>query len=861
MVNAALSLAKCGLRVFPVHGVTADGSGPTCCTCGLPGCSSIGKHPIARGWQEQATTATERVAELWRKHPWANVGIACGNGLAVVDIDGDTGRLSLEALEQRHGRLPKTWRVRTGGGGQHIYFRCEKDLPNRVRFAPGMDARSQGGLVVGPGSVHASGGCYKWEPGHSPQDAELAEMPQWLFDAVLGAAALNPAATTKPSARDILERYLGRAQPGCRNEVGFALACQLRDNGVSQSEAACLLREYAARVPGDGYSVAEALASVEQAYGRPPREPWATPAAADRPEGALPGAGPDALPLTDLGNAERLIRAHGENLRFDADAGRWLRWIGTHWEADTTGGIQRLAAQVVRRMYGLLPDIADRSTADSWFAHIRRSESQQRLQAMVSLAATLDGVPVTSVELDSNPWLLTCKNGTVDLRTGRLLPHSREHLITRCLPVDYTADADCPTWLRFLNAVFGGDKELIDFVQRAIGYSLTGDTSEQCFFFLHGGGSNGKSTLLSVLREILGDHHRKVGTDTLLDRTDSTIPNDLARLRGARVVTAIEAKPGRKLAETLVKELTGGDAITARFLRQEYFEFVPTFKLWLACNHLPTIDGQDCAIWRRIRLIPFNVTFSPPESGQPPYQDKMLLPKLRAEYPGILAWGVRGCLEWQERGLREPKAVIAAVEGYQGDMDVLGDFLADCCDIHPGARVKAAELYAAYMAWAESEGERFPLSKRAFGLRLGERGTFQRVSVHGCRYWTGLELKQGSAGGERAPKAPIFSDSPINSHDRENMKLTGNPDLSVPSVPEPSSLSVNPPAEAPEPDIMAALEKRGMIATEPGDSLKTCSNCGDPVEPCPNLDVPGWMSYACAACGHTANYEQKGGDR
>jgi putative DNA primase/helicase len=273
-------------------------------------------------------------------------------------------------------------------------------------------------------------------------------------------------------------------------------------------------------------------------------------------------------------------------------------------------------------------------------------------------------------------------------------------------------------------------------VHAASGYTLTGDTREQIFFILHGCGSNGKSTFIMALRDIFGDYETKTSTDTLIEK-NSNNTNDIAALRGARLVNAIETSAGKRLAEALVKELTGQDAVSARFLYQEFFTFVPVFKLWLACNHVPVIQGQDHGIWRRVRLVPFGVQFREPEEPVGPYKDKALPEKLRAEYEGILAWLVRGCLDWQEGGLQTAKAVKAATGKLQQDMDVLGGFLAECCAFEKNAEVSAKMLYSAYCQWAEGNREK-PLSQRWFGLRLSERGTCERIHRRTGWFWIGV---------------------------------------------------------------------------------------------------------------------------
>ncbi|MEN6371754.1 MAG: phage/plasmid primase, P4 family [Armatimonadota bacterium] len=446
------------------------------------------------------------------------------------------------------------------------------------------------------------------------------------------------------------------------------------------------------------------------------------------------------FPLTDLGNSERLIAAYGSDLRYDVNSGKWLVWNGRVWEPDNTGQVNRMARQVIRSMYALLQDCSTQAERDALYSHIRKSESAPRLAAMVELAKYCPNIPVQSSDLDDDKWSLNCLNGTMDLRTGKIAPHRRENLITKLVPVEYDESAACPTWERFLSEIFDNDSELITFVQKAAGYGLTGDTSEQCFFMLHGNGSNGKSTFLTVIREILADYHRKTGTDTLLDKEAGGPTNDIARLRGARFVSAIEAKPGKKLAEALVKELTGNDVISARFLHHEFFEFVPEFKLWLACNHLPHIDGQDNAIWRRIRLIPFKVQFQDTGTSAGPYKDMMLPDKLRMEYSGILAWMVQGCLLWQSERLGAPSAVKEATNKYQSDMDVLSDFFDECCVIGTQYKSKSSELYNIYAEWSRARGEKYPLSNRTFSQRLEERNQFQKYDSAGCKWWRGIGI-------------------------------------------------------------------------------------------------------------------------
>jgi putative DNA primase/helicase len=328
---------------------------------------------------------------------------------------------------------------------------------------------------------------------------------------------------------------------------------------------------------------------------------------------------------------------------------------------------------------------------------------------------------------------LNVANGTLDLKAGTLHPHRREDLLTKLTPIRFEPAASAPSWDAFLLGIFDGDTGLIRFVQRAVGYSLSGSTREQVLFLAHGSGANGKSTFLETIREAAGEYAQQAPPEMFLEQRAGTIRNDVARLPGARLVTAVETGEDRRLAEPLVKQLTGGDMVAARHLYRDYFEFGPQCKAWLATNHRPEIRGTDEAIWRRIRLIPFTVTIPEDE------RDPNLLETLRAELPGILAWAVAGCLDYLQHGLGAPEAVTAATAGYRADMDVIGTFLDECCVLGTHARAKAVDLYQTYITWADAAGERDRLTKKDFGQRLAERGFAKERDMH-ARWWRGVRI-------------------------------------------------------------------------------------------------------------------------
>jgi putative DNA primase/helicase len=451
------------------------------------------------------------------------------------------------------------------------------------------------------------------------------------------------------------------------------------------------------------------------------------------------------LPLTDLGLAERLVDKYGQSMRYCHPWGKWLCWDGKRWRIDESGMAMRLAKLTVRAIYLEAAAAETKEEADALGAFARRSESRARIEAMLALAQSEPGIPVMPEELDANPWLLNMGNGTYDFGNGgEQREHRREDLITKLVSVDYDPKADCPTWRAFLDRVLARKQPLICFLQRTVGYACTGSTRERVIFILFGTGRNGKSTFLEVIGTLLGDYAQATPTETLLARRDTGIPNDVAKLKGARFVSTVETDQGARLAEAKLKALSGRDPIPARFMRGEWFTFMPEFKLLLATNHKPVIRGTDAAIWDRIRLIPFEVRI--PEAEE----DQELPTKLRAELPGILAWAVQGCLDWQHNGLGTPSEVRVATNQYRAEMDTLADFLEDLCVVGTGLKSTAGALYDEYKKWCDGAGEKY-VRQKEFGQQLDERGfTRGREGKDRTRIWIGIGLR----GSEQASELP-----------------------------------------------------------------------------------------------------------
>lgn len=440
------------------------------------------------------------------------------------------------------------------------------------------------------------------------------------------------------------------------------------------------------------------------------------------------------LNLTDLGNAERLIQQQGQDLLYCQAWKSWLVWDGTRWKKDDSGEVERRAKLTVRAIPGEMEAVVSYKLKEEIAKHAIRSEAAQRIEAMIRLARFDSSVVVKPDEFDADAYLLNCQNGVIDLRTGQIMEHQRDHRHLKQAQAIHDPAATAPTWEAFLNKIMGGNPNLIGFIQRAVGYSLLGSAEKQVAFFLHGKGSNGKSTFLELLRFLLGDYALNTPTSTLMRKKDSSgINNDVARLMGARLVTAIETDENQHLSEATIKSLTGNDTITARYLYAENFDFKPVCKIWLACNHKPIITGTDIGIWRRIRLIPFTVTI--PDSEKDPY----LSLKLQAELSGILNWALEGCLQFLEQGLGEPAEVMEAGNKYRTEMDSIATFIEDCCIKHDSAVASANALYMAYQKYTTENGD-FPVAPKKFGVQLADMGFVSHRGTNGTRIWRKIGL-------------------------------------------------------------------------------------------------------------------------
>jgi len=455
--------------------------------------------------------------------------------------------------------------------------------------------------------------------------------------------------------------------------------------------------------------------------------------------------------LTDSGNAERFVRHHKARMRYDWNRGLWLCYDGKRWNVETGNEIAgRLAFETARA----IPEEAEgRSYEDrhKLLLWAERTEGAARLEAMLRVARSLPPMGSYAHQYDKGDLVLNCANGTLSLRTGKLAKHKPEDMLTKLCPVAYDPEATLPLWDDFLNTVTQGHEATKDFLQTAVGYSLTGDTREDKLFLVHGPAASGKSTFLEAVKSTLGDYAMSLDFESLVQRQQvGGARSDIARLAGARFVISIEVEEGKKLAEALVKSLTGGDTIVARHLYKDLFEFRPQCKLWLACNDAPRVSDTDTGMWRRILRVPFEHVI-PRADRQPAVKTILRDPEMAG--PAILAWIVRGCQRWQKDGLLVPERIEEATENYRQDQDPIRDFLEDECEFGPECWIVAADLRQQYEQWAKAAGLRYPLGPKEFNRRLESRKCYRKArrvyndlgTEKVVKCWHGIALSEGGS--------------------------------------------------------------------------------------------------------------------
>jgi putative DNA primase/helicase len=441
------------------------------------------------------------------------------------------------------------------------------------------------------------------------------------------------------------------------------------------------------------------------------------------------------LQFTDSTNAERMMKKYGADIRYVPEWKKWIVWNGSYWKIDLGGAlVHEKGLAMIRSMYREILETADYREKDAIEKAAVQSESMRRRDAFIRAASLIPGFTIEVEALDTNPFLLNVQKGTIDVTNGEFREYRREDYITKMANVVYDPTAACPRWEIFIREIMDNKGELISFFQTALGWGITGDTSEQVMFILIGNGANGKSTCVNAVMHILGEYATSTENQTLMKQTGDRISNDIARLRGMHFVSCTEAEQGKKLSESLIKQITGTDRMTARFLFSEFFTFMPTFKIFMATNHKPTITGTDDGIWRRIRIIPFTTKIAEEK------RDRQLGEKLAGESSGILNWLISGAKRWKAEGLALPSEVKHADDEYREEMDVIGSFIKDRCEQKPGVTIRARELFKCYQDWCEENNE-YAYSEHFIGVRLKEQLGIKQKRLSDGRYWQDIMLK------------------------------------------------------------------------------------------------------------------------
>lgn len=714
MLNDILKLASKGLRIHPLH--------------------ERAKTPIISRWPELATSDPEQIARWAKVQGACNWGVATGksSGVFVVDIDpkngGDETWKKLTATEKPF----KTWTVTTGSGGKHYYFKYPaKGIVRNRPIAAGIDTRGENGQVVAPPSIHPNGTPYRWDDGLSPYDIDVATCPKWLMALVI---ASNETNDYTPMG-DTLER-------GTRNDAMFHNALGMARQGSVREFVISALKTWCISQGHEDISDEEIATTVDSAFKRVETE-------ANKRANLTKSIG-----KTDDDNANRLIAEHGDKIIFVSGIG-WHVWDGKHWRFDQDDArVTMLAVDVMRGIYDEAMELIKTTTDQQQLKELTSRASwataslnNGKLAAMVELASKKERVRRTPDQLDPKhtKFLLNLKNGTLDMITGKLKPHDPADMFTRVVPHNYNPDATCPIWERTLELAFNGNQELIRFMQRALGYTLSGSVASQVLFICWGeAGNNGKSTLLEGFSRILGLGYSQMADMKVITspEMDNRVSSSLARMRGARMVNLNEAEDRQRLNESLVKAITGGDSVEACMKFREPFQYDPTAKLWIRTNERPIIRSLGESMWRRVILVPFNNPI--PEKLR--RSRDLVDAEIDAEAEGILAWAVRGFVEWKATGLNPPAEVVEAIKEYRSEQDVIGQFFDECVVMEEGATIARSQLYQAFTNWLKQNGFRLNITAEFFGRRITKKYNqpLERKKIGGEFVWQNMTLSNAA---------------------------------------------------------------------------------------------------------------------
>lgn len=724
MLKAALEYAMEGWAVIPLHTPTPYGK----CSCKNPNCKNQGKHPRIRNWQNNGSTSPDQIRKWWKQWPDANIGLVTGeqNQIFVLDVDpGHGGDVSLDRLTDEHGDLPETPRQQTGSGGEHYVFQLPKGVKirNKVELngLPGLDVRGNGGMIVVEPSRSVKG-SYEWYIEEELTTVAPAPAPEWLVKLV---------SQGDRQKRQEAGRLPEKIKEGARRNALVSLAGTLRRRGVHPDAILESLRATNEKQMEEPLEDSEVVHVWENCNWPAENPISAAPEAPAKP--------PKKFATTDVGNAERLAYYFGDRFRYVQAWKQFVVWDGKRWTPDETGEVQRLAVETVKQIANEAKMEEEQEKRAQLWKHAGASESANKISAMVGLVRSHRAIAATPKDFDSEKthWLLNFQNGTLDLETGELRPHSREDMITAVSPYDYDPSADCPRFKKLLSETFGGDTQTIRELQKMAGKTLTGEYSGAEWAFLYGDGGTGKTTLLNILSRALGgDYAYQAPISAFMKQRFRTNNPAAADMQGKRMVIAVEPGPDERFDEGEMKRLTGGEDVTDRNLYEKNKTMSPTWTIWLASNHKPDVKDHTDAFWRR--MFPFEFHYKPER------QDKTLVRRiLKEEAPGVLAWMVEGCRIWQKEDLTKTRDMIAFLEEYRHETDLVAQFLEDRCIMGPGRKEAQSSLYPAFMFFCQEAGlaQQEILKKRAFFDDLKRKGFPKPRKSNGQRVIDGLQLK------------------------------------------------------------------------------------------------------------------------
>ncbi|OPY57388.1 MAG: hypothetical protein A4E49_00053 [Methanosaeta sp. PtaU1.Bin112] len=845
--------------------------------------------PIEKAWQEKGHSYQEATAHN------GNLGILAGDGFIGLDQDDPS---AFEGLELP---LTTTWQTRPGRFG--LWFKASDDIPaglagikkkaNQAQLKLFKNGKPCGEVKLQRTYQVIPPSWKKLEDGTRVdylllRDVPPAEIPLAKLLADLRALGITFTSKLESNAERLEDmgkkahqrraesdesrarRYaeaaledevkiLGSTPTGNRNEQlnrsAFALGQFVAAGVLSEAEVISALSRAAMYAGLDPEEIRATITSGLDAGAKHPREIPESSRVTSR--GAAEECGIPEQP-TDGGNALRLIRLHKNNIKHCHTFKKWMIWDGHRWKVDNNGSAYRFCDDVIQEIYSEASDSTDSKDRQELAKFAIRSDSGRGYRDMLFLASFNKAIAITSDLLDTNPWLLNTQNLTIDLKTFEAREPQREDLITKTVGTEYDITAKCPIWMKFLEKTFNGDQELINYIQRAIGYSLTGSMVEQVYFFCHGTGANGKSVFLATLRALLGDYAKQASFDTFLVQHTAKVRNDLAALAGARVITASEAEEGSRLSMQVIKGWTGGDPITARFLFGEDFTFKPEGKIWLAANTKPIISERNYAAWRRVHLIPFSVTIPLEE------QDRELEAKLIEELPGILIWALRGLREYHRIGLQPPEAVKAATDAYRRENDSLAAFVAECCEVQKLAICKNSDLFNTYLEFCRMGGEEAVSQKKFSEDLISVKGVKKTRDRSLGMIWHGIQLSKKWSGPENTnryqaqdvkdvkPNPQSFRNSPHEANFSEMPSHPSQPSLDIDSEKtDPSRSGENPGPSMSKRDMSTPgrSEDPGFQRFKAGMSKRRCCLCGRsfPYDLTPYFNK-GQSGFICATC-------------